>query len=93
VRNKLAKLMEAEGVSPIEALGQPFDPRLHEAVLEEETAEHQDGSVVEEFRKGYRFKDRVLRASMVKVARNPGSDEAREDVKDERGEEGEDPGD
>ena len=93
VRNKLSKLMEAEGVSPIEALGQPFDPRLHEAVLEEETAEHPEGSVVEEFRKGYRFKDRVLRASMVKVARNPSSDEAKEDVKDERGEEGEDPGD
>ena len=83
VRNKLSKLMEVEGVSPIEALGQPFDPRLHEAVLEEETAEHPDGSVVEEFRKGYRFKDRVLRASMVKVARNPGSKEDQEETEDE----------
>ena len=92
VRNKLAKLMEASGVSPIEALGEPFDPRLHEAVLEVDTEDYPDGSVVEEFRRGYRFKDRVLRASMVKVARNPGSDEDQEDEDDERGEEREDPG-
>jgi molecular chaperone GrpE len=83
VRNKLAKLMESEGVSPIEALGKPFDPRLHEAVLETQTEDHTDGTVAEEFRKGYKYKDRVLRASMVKVARNPGSKEDQEETKDE----------
>jgi molecular chaperone GrpE len=93
VRNKLAKLMEAEGVSSIEAVGKSFDPRLHEAVLEVETNDHPNGCVVEEFRKGYKFKGRVLRASMVKVARNPDSDKVKVDVKDERGEEREDPGD
>lgn len=84
VKNKLAKLMEAEGVSPIEAVGKPFDPRLHEAVLDVETRDHPDGSVIEEFRKGYRFRDRVLRASMVKVARYPGSDDIQEEVENER---------
>lgn len=83
VRNKLAKLMESEGVTPIEALGEPFDPRLHEAVLEVETEDHPDGSVVEEYRRGYRYRDRVLRASMVKVARSPGSEEDREEKEDE----------
>jgi len=92
VRNKLLRLMESEGVTPIEAVGTPFDPRLHEAVLEVEARDSPDGSVVEEFRKGYRFRDRVLRASMVKVARNPGSEKVKEDVENERGEEREDPG-
>jgi molecular chaperone GrpE len=83
VRGKLEKLMAAEGVSPIKAIGEPFDPRLHEAVLEVETHNQPDGTVIEELRKGYKFKDRVLRASMVKVVRNPGSDEYQEENEDE----------
>ena len=83
VRGKLEKLMAAEGVSPIEAIGEPFDPRFHEAVLEVETHDQPDGTVIEELRKGYKFKDRVLRASMVKVVRNPGSDEDQEENENE----------
>lgn len=83
VKGKLVKLMEAEGVSPIEALGEAFDPGFHEAVLEEESSDHPNGTVVEEFRRGYTYNGRVLRASMVKVARNKGSDEVKEDVEDE----------
>jgi molecular chaperone GrpE len=75
VRRKLEKMLDSEGVSPIEALGRAFDPHLHEAVLEVETDEHEDGTVVEEIRRGYLYKGRVLRASMVKVARNKNSDE------------------
>lgn len=71
IHGKLVKLFESEGVKPIEALGQPFDPFRHQAVLEVETSDHPDGSVIEEIRRGYTYKDRVLRASMVKVARNP----------------------
>ena len=73
VRGKLEKLLESEGVTPIEALGAPFDPNLHEAMLEIETSDLPDGVVAEELRRGYLYKERVLRASMVKVARNPGS--------------------
>jgi molecular chaperone GrpE len=83
VRGKLWKLLDAEGLSPIDAYGQPFDPNLHEAVLEVETDEVENGCVVEEFRKGYKFKGRVLRASMVKVAKNSGSDDVKEENEDE----------
>lgn len=62
-RDTLAK----EGVTPIEAVGQPFDPNLHEAVMTEEDPEQPDGTVLAEFLRGYRLNDRVIRASMVKV--------------------------
>lgn len=64
-RETLAK----EGVTPIEAEGQPFDPNLHEAVMTEDSSEHDDGLVITEFLKGYRLADRVIRASMVKVCK------------------------
>lgn len=83
VRNKLVKLAEAEGVEPIKAVGEPFDPRYHEAVLEVETEEYPGGTVAEELRAGYTYNGRVLRASMVRVAKNPGSDKIKEDVADE----------
>ncbi|MEN9594223.1 MAG: hypothetical protein RLY23_706 [Actinomycetota bacterium] len=56
------------GVLRIEALGQPFDPDLHEAVAHEETGEHEAPVVVEELRAGYRLNSKVIRATMVKVA-------------------------
>jgi molecular chaperone GrpE len=74
VRGKLEKLLDSEGVKPIEAVGVPFDPNHHEAVLEIETCDLPDGVVAEELRRGYLYKEKVLRASMVKVARNPGSE-------------------
>jgi molecular chaperone GrpE len=74
VRKKLIKVLETEGVRQIEALGYPFDPFKHEAMMDVETEEEPDGYVLEEIRKGYMYKDRVLRASMVKVARNPKKD-------------------
>jgi len=83
IRGKLWKLLDAEGLAPIDAYGRPFDPNLHEAVLEVETDEVENGCVVEEFRKGYKFKGRVLRASMVKVAKNSGSDDVKEENEDE----------
>ena len=71
VHKKLVKILENEGCKPIDSVGKPFDPFKHEAVLEIETNEQLDGYVLEEMRKGYTYKDRVLRASMVKVARSP----------------------
>ena len=61
------EILAKEGVTPIEAVGQPFDPHLHEAVMTHEDPEQEDGIVLEEFRKGYKLGDRVIRASMVKV--------------------------
>lgn len=67
---QLQDLLTREGVEPIEAVGQEFDPNLHEAVMREDTDEHPDNAVVEEFQRGYTMGDRVIRPSMVKVARN-----------------------
>jgi molecular chaperone GrpE len=59
------------GVEPIEAKGQPFDPGLHQAIQMVDTAEVPDNHVVDEFQRGYRIKNRLLRPAMVVVARNP----------------------
>ena len=56
------------GVTPIDAAGKPFDANLHNAVMHIEDEETDENTVVEEFQKGYMFKDKVLRYSMVKVA-------------------------
>jgi molecular chaperone GrpE len=74
IERKLSAILEAEGLTPIEAVGQPFDPTQHEAVMSEESTEHEDGIVIAEFQKGYKLHDRVLRPAMVKVARNAKSE-------------------
>jgi molecular chaperone GrpE len=71
VQKKLMKVLETEGVQLIEAQGLQFDPFKHEAIMEVETLEVEDGHIAEEIRRGYSYKDRVLRASVVKVARTP----------------------
>jgi molecular chaperone GrpE len=71
IHMKLLRLLEAEGVKPIEAQGKPFDPYKHEAILEVETDTCPPNSVAEEIRSGYTYKDKVLRAAMVKVAKEP----------------------
>ena len=67
----LEALLADQGVIAIEAEGRPFDPKLHEAVGVEVSAEHPDDTVVAELRRGYRQHDRVLRPAMVKVSRRP----------------------
>jgi molecular chaperone GrpE len=64
----LAKL----SVNPIASKGEPFDPRYHEAIEMVETSDAPDHQVIEELQRGYKFKDRLLRPAMVKVAKNPG---------------------
>ena len=62
------------GLKPIAAKGQPFDPSIHHAVEMVETDEVPDHTVLEEYQRGYNFKDRLLRAAMVKVAVQPKQD-------------------
>lgn len=71
VHDKLLKLIESEGVTRIDTVGEKFDPFKHEAIMEVETLDVPDGFIAEEIRRGYLFKDKVLRASVVKVARAP----------------------
>ncbi len=59
------------GVRPIPAKGEPFDPHFHQAIEMVETTEAEDHRVLEELQRGYKFKDRLLRPAMVKVAKNP----------------------
>jgi len=69
IDRKLRQLLESEGVSPIEAApGVPFDPRQHEAVANVPNTGRPDGEIVEELRRGYRLRDRVIRPAMVAVA-------------------------
>jgi molecular chaperone GrpE len=65
---KLRQLLESEGVTPIEALGRPFDPREHEAIASWPAPGRPDGEVVAEIQRGYRIRDRVLRPAMVAIA-------------------------
>ena len=71
VERKLRSTLESEGVTPIDAIGHPFDPNLHEAVAHEETADVPDNHVIGEVQRGYRLHDRVIRPSLVRVANNP----------------------
>ena len=66
VERKLWQVLEAEGVSVMESVGQPFDPSRHEAVMVDENAGSAD-TVVQEFQRGYYVHDSVLRPAMVKV--------------------------
>ncbi|NJP05800.1 MAG: nucleotide exchange factor GrpE [Chloroflexaceae bacterium] len=65
---KFSSILDSEGVTSIEAVGQPFDPNLHDAVMYEQ-AEGQDGMVTAELQKGYRLRERVLRPATVKVGK------------------------
>ena len=69
IHRQLADLVRKRGVTPIEALGADFDPNYHQAVLYEPAEGRRDGEVIEEFRRGYMIGDRLLRPSMVKVAK------------------------
>ncbi len=68
IYRQLVETLEKAGVSEIEALGKEFDPELHNAVMHIEDDEHEANTIVEQFMKGYKFKDKVIRYSMVKVA-------------------------
>ena len=69
IDRKLRLLLESEGVSEIDAApGRPFDPREHEAIANVPGSDQPDGAIVEEIRRGYRLRDRVIRPALVAVA-------------------------
>lgn len=70
IYKQLLDVLAAEGVAQIPALGEQFDPQVHEAVLRAESEEHPDNTVIEELRRGYYLKDKVIRPSMVKVVKS-----------------------
>lgn len=68
VQRKLLGILDGMNVKPIEAVGQPFDPMYHEAIMQEPTDEYESGTVSTELQKGYKIGDRVIRPSLVYVA-------------------------
>ena len=70
---KVRKTLKNEGVSPIDCLGKPFDPAKHDAVAKMEKNDAKECTVVEEVRKGYVMKEKVIRPSVVKIAVKPSS--------------------
>lgn len=69
IYRRLLEVLEKRGVRPIEALGADFDPYYHQAVSYDPVEGRRDGEVIEEFRKGYMVGDRLLRPTMVRVAK------------------------
>jgi molecular chaperone GrpE len=69
IYRQLLDVLRKRGVTPIEAVGRSFDPQYHEAVVHEPSATHGDGEVIGEVRRGYMIGERLLRPSMVRVAK------------------------
>ena len=69
IHRQLLDLLVKRGVSPIDAVGADFDPHVHQAVATEAVADHRDGEVIDELRRGYMIRGRLLRAAMVRVAK------------------------
>jgi molecular chaperone GrpE len=69
IHRQLLEILRRRGVTPIEALGADFDPHVHQAVSHEPAQGRRDGEVIEEFARGYRLGERLLRPAMVKVAK------------------------
>jgi molecular chaperone GrpE len=65
------KLLRSRGIAPIEAVGQPFDPAFHQALMQRPSDDHPAGTVIEEAARGYKMHDRVLRPSRVIVSTGP----------------------
>ena len=65
---EILKVFEKFNVKPIESIGQPFDPNFHQAMMQEETDDYPENTVITELQKGYMIHDRLLRPSMVVVA-------------------------
>jgi molecular chaperone GrpE len=71
ISSQLKNALAESGLEEIDAGGKPFDPNLHEAVSQEKTTEVPEGHVVRQIRKGYKFRNRLLRPAGVVVSRKP----------------------
>ena len=71
VQSQLKNILAESGLEEIDAAGKPFDPAQHEAVSQQETADAPEGQVVQQIRKGYKLRERLLRPAAVVVAKKP----------------------
>jgi molecular chaperone GrpE len=71
ILNQFLDVLSNHGITSFHAMGTPFDPHLHYAIETEETTEHPEGTILQEFVKGYKSGDRTIRPARVKVAKAP----------------------
>ena len=76
IAKQMEEVLRSLNVTPVETVGQPFDPRVHEALESVERTDLPDHQVIEEIRRGYRIRDRLLRPALVKISVNPNISEA-----------------
>lgn len=83
IQGNIDKILADNGVTAIKAVGQPFDPSLHEAMMQQPSDEHEAGTVIQQVRTGYKFYDRVLRPAKVIVASAKPTDATTDGVEEE----------
>ncbi len=71
IGQQLKSVLADNGLEEVDAIGKPFDPNLHEAISQEETADAPEGQVIQQLRKGYKLRERLLRPASVVVAKKP----------------------
>ena len=71
ISQQLKNVLAEAGLEEVDATGKPFDPNLHEAVSQRETTEAPEGQVIQQLRKGYKLRDRLLRPATVVLAKQP----------------------
>ena len=71
IHAQLKSVLTDAGLEEVDATGRPFDPNLHEAVSQQESSEVAEGNVLQQLRKGYRLRERLLRPATVIVAKKP----------------------
>ena len=84
IHQELWKVLERHGLTPVEAMGQAFDPEFHEAMMQQEDADQEENTVLAVMQKGYTFQDRLLRPAMVIVSKKPAAP-AKSQSKDDGG--------
>ena len=79
IQKQFATFLKNQKVKPIEALGKPFDPNLHEVLNQQESEEHEENTVIQEYSKGYTLNGRILRSAKVVIAKKPAEKKETED--------------
>lgn len=82
--SQMKNLIEKNNITPIDAIGKPFDPNFHEALMQIDSDEFEEGTVALEISKGYKMGDQVIRHSKVGVSRGPLKEEENNDSEDEK---------
>ena len=69
VKSKLDKAFNENGITVLDSVGEVFDPDLHEALMNQESEDHDEGTIISEFEKGYKYHDRIIRHAKVVVCK------------------------